>query len=1004
MPYSRFPIPYSLFPNMTVILQHLGWGLFHSLWIITVLAVVYGVVSLFIPKRLRYCVGYAVLLAMLILPAVTCFMFDPIVGARTSRPHVKDSLGARTSRPPDSRADETSANPGAGETPALHNETPALTDAQRQFLAGALEILYPKNEPVSAKPDFAQSLIIKPPKPFRWERALPVLALLWCLGVIVCIVRLLPEWFALRRLRKTALVLEDGLWVERLRRLTPRKILLAASEQLDSPILVGLVKPMILVPMSVLTGVTPAQIDLILSHELVHIRRYDYLANLVQLVVETLLFYHPLVWWVSRRVRRDREYLCDDLVVATAETNRVLYAKTLLHLEQLRLNLSGDNTMKRLLSTPAATARPLMTRVNRILGLPAPATNDRTLSGIAGAILLALLIVTPLVLYNTQSGLTQAPIAPTMTQPVPAPMGMPMMGGMAPAGGPMMGPPGAMPMAPVGGMGFGGPLPPGQPLPANHPVIAPPMAAPKPPQPGETVSTTVHITGGRQTFEQPIPAPTGAISYTVGVPTYAVVPHPPGVLAPQTPSVLRVYSLKEMLDGLSSSPEMNALVLQIMEGQLKGEFPCQRIELYQVPNKPAIIIAAPQPVHDTVDTLLESLKEVCETLKKLDGATTVVATRGRAVESSVLNEARYSSRRAVQETGNRDFIPSASDMTPRFIEVRPEPGNVMPQQTTPQYIAVGPEAKPVTVRRVEGGEHTFVPIDPNTPPRSVSPQPTSVEWRSEPRTVMPPQLTSQYTAAEPEARPVIVSRVEGGEHTFVPIDLNTPPRSVPPQPTSVEWRSEPRTEIVDTNMTPNMPLQPMMRQSVTSQPEMPKDANPTARIPVDNKPVPVDVLVVADPNSVLPKPEAPKAPDMPVAEKVGQALPHASDPPLSDTSSALPYPKGPQEGEKQEQFQGATVAVQDAQNVLHSTPETLSALEIAVPFHSETKPGALPSLSPADQYPSDLKPETSDDAKKQLLLEYDRALKQLEEANTRLQAVQQEMEQNQLIPPGLQKR
>jgi len=63
---------------MSGILQHLGWGLFHSLWIIAVLAALYGVIALVIPKRLRYCVGYAILLAMLILPAVACFMFDPI--------------------------------------------------------------------------------------------------------------------------------------------------------------------------------------------------------------------------------------------------------------------------------------------------------------------------------------------------------------------------------------------------------------------------------------------------------------------------------------------------------------------------------------------------------------------------------------------------------------------------------------------------------------------------------------------------------------------------------------------------------------------------------------------------------------------------------------------------------------------------------------------------------------------------------------------------------------
>jgi len=82
--------------NITL-LQHLGWGLFHSLWIITVLAAVYGFVSLFVPRHLRYCVGYAVLLTMLILPAITCFLFDPINIA----PQRDETRRLRFASPPD---------------------------------------------------------------------------------------------------------------------------------------------------------------------------------------------------------------------------------------------------------------------------------------------------------------------------------------------------------------------------------------------------------------------------------------------------------------------------------------------------------------------------------------------------------------------------------------------------------------------------------------------------------------------------------------------------------------------------------------------------------------------------------------------------------------------------------------------------------------------------------------------------------------------------------------
>ena len=70
------------------------------------------------------------------------------------------------------------------------------------------------------------------------------------------------------------------------------------------------------VPVSALAGLTPRQVEAILAHELAHIRRHDYVVNLLQTVVETLLFYHPAVWWLSHRIRVERENCCDDLAVS----------------------------------------------------------------------------------------------------------------------------------------------------------------------------------------------------------------------------------------------------------------------------------------------------------------------------------------------------------------------------------------------------------------------------------------------------------------------------------------------------------------------------------------------------------------------------------------------------------------------------------------------------------------------------------------------------------------
>ena len=98
------------------------------------------------------------------------------------------------------------------------------------------------------------------------------------------------------------------------------------------PTVIGWLKPVVLLPASALAGLTPRQLEAILAHELAHIRRHDYLVNLLQTLVETLLFYHPAVWWLSRRIRVERENCCDDLAVSLCG-DPVAYAAALADLE-----------------------------------------------------------------------------------------------------------------------------------------------------------------------------------------------------------------------------------------------------------------------------------------------------------------------------------------------------------------------------------------------------------------------------------------------------------------------------------------------------------------------------------------------------------------------------------------------------------------------------------------------------------------------------------------------
>jgi TonB family protein len=191
---------------------------------------------------------------------------------------------------------------------------------------------------------------------------LPAVVLVWLSGVAFLTVNLTAAWMRARRLRRTAQPV-GAEWRAQLDRIAERlrlrsPITLSASTAIEVPTLVGWIRPAILLPGSVLTGLTPTQLDAILTHELAHVRRHDYLVNVLQSAIETLLFYHPAVWWVSRRVRLERELCCDDVVVATCG-DRVTYARALASLEELR----GREPAIAL----AATGGPLLARIRRIL-------------------------------------------------------------------------------------------------------------------------------------------------------------------------------------------------------------------------------------------------------------------------------------------------------------------------------------------------------------------------------------------------------------------------------------------------------------------------------------------------------------------------------------------------------------------------------------------------------------------------------------------------------------
>ncbi len=108
------------------------------------------------------------------------------------------------------------------------------------------------------------------------------------------------------------------------------------------PMVIGHFKPVVLLPLGMLASMTPNQLEAVLAHELAHIKRNDYLVNLLQSVLETLFFYHPAIWWISACIREERENACDDIAVEVCG-NSLVFAKALANLEQMSMGTVRAN-------------------------------------------------------------------------------------------------------------------------------------------------------------------------------------------------------------------------------------------------------------------------------------------------------------------------------------------------------------------------------------------------------------------------------------------------------------------------------------------------------------------------------------------------------------------------------------------------------------------------------------------------------------------------------------
>jgi GWxTD domain-containing protein len=235
---------------------------------------------------------------------------------------------------------------------------------------------------------------------------LPWLVPFWMVGVILFYARHLASWAVTRRLRRTGVCSAPDFWQERLTLLARRLRLSRPIGLLESclagvPVVMGHMRPVILMPVGLLTGLPAGQIESILLHELAHIRRCDYLVNMLQTSVESLLFYHPVVWWISGVIRTEREHCCDDLAVALSGDAHE-YAVALATLEQCRWDASE--------TALAATGGNLVKRIRRLL-IPTEGPSSALTPFVSAGILMITAAV----------GLTAwQPNAPATPSPAPA--------------------------------------------------------------------------------------------------------------------------------------------------------------------------------------------------------------------------------------------------------------------------------------------------------------------------------------------------------------------------------------------------------------------------------------------------------------------------------------------------------------------------------------------------------------------------------------------------------
>jgi len=329
--------------------NQIGAGLIHFVWQASVIAIVTGILMILFrnsSSQTRYIICYLSLLSMIILPCTTvCFdVRGPINTFRIVQDEVLSPVQVK---------DITWGGKFIG---TQYRRSEILAASKRNVF-------------------------------YYINTYIPHFTLTWLIGVILLSMYHVFGFFRLQKsVRRTQQYIHPY-WKTRIECLLARlglkqKIQIYLLPSLEIPVVFGCLKPILLIPVSFFTGMDDKYIEAIILHELAHIQRYDYFLNMLQMIIEILGFFHPAVWWLSGRIRAERENCCDDIVVKTMG-DKFIYVKSLVQLEELRYNRSV---------MVAANGGNLHRRVARILDYK-PSSHSSSFLNAAGMIVAIVCIV-----------------------------------------------------------------------------------------------------------------------------------------------------------------------------------------------------------------------------------------------------------------------------------------------------------------------------------------------------------------------------------------------------------------------------------------------------------------------------------------------------------------------------------------------------------------------------------------------------------------------------------